>query len=205
MADKDKAPVEHHHHHDHSFKHYSKPANFGKIIGNRMAIFGTWGLIGYLGHFFLIIISINLYCDSDRLLSCNSEWKNGDERNSEIFDKALVLLAAYHLIEWVRIIMFLVTIILGQNLVFLYYVSGINTLFGLAAYIVTHVARFNEEGKACAEVQTYRAAFLTAEVIVFWLTFHIMSFPNFFLFVMKKENIQEAMKEKSGSDSEEEK
>lgn len=166
MADLDKPPAsEKDEHHENeklkamiaemmkkSYYEYSKPTNFAKIIQNRKAIFGTWGLIGYIGHFFLIIISINLYSDSDRLLSCNPEWINGDERNSEIYDKALVLLASYHIIEWVRIIMFLVTLILGQNLILLYYISSLNTLFGVAAYIVCHVARYNEEGRACEDV-----------------------------------------------------
>ena len=33
----------------HNFKFYSKSENMAKIIGNRKLIFGTWGLIGYIG------------------------------------------------------------------------------------------------------------------------------------------------------------
>ena len=33
----------------HNFKFYCKPENMAKIIGNRKLIFGTWGLIGYIG------------------------------------------------------------------------------------------------------------------------------------------------------------
>lgn len=98
--------------------------------------------------------------------------------------------------------MFLVTLILGQNLILLYYIGGINTLFGVAAYIVCHVARYNDEGKACEDVQTYRASFLTAEVIVFWTCFHIMSFPNALLKFMKRESVCEALIEESGSEEE---
>ena len=47
----------------------------------------------------------------------------------------------------------------------------------------------------------YRAQYLTAEVIVFWLTFHVMSFPNFFLLVFR-DKAKEAMNSKDGgSDS----
>ncbi len=138
-----------HPHEEHNFRFYSRPNNFAKLIGNKVSVFGTWGLIGYLGHFFLIIISINLYCDDDRLISCG-KYRDGDEENSKVYDTALVLLASYHLIEWVRIIGLLVTMILGQNLVLLYYITSLNTLFGIAAYIAAHVQRFNEDGKACA-------------------------------------------------------
>lgn len=164
-------------------------------------IFGTWGLIAYLAQFFLIIISINDYSDGERHLSCKAEWPKGDIRNSEVYDMALVLMASYHLIEWVRIIMFLITVVLGQNLIPIYYVTGLNTLFGIAAYIYVHATRFSDVGKYCADIQVTRGAFLLAEVIVFWTTFHILSFPNFFLFIMKKDNLESALK-KSDSDDE---
>ncbi len=55
---------------DPTFKTFCKPHNFAKILGNMKSVFGIWGLVGYFGHFFLIIIALNLYCDHDRLLSC---------------------------------------------------------------------------------------------------------------------------------------
>lgn len=76
----------------------------------------------------------------------------------------------------------------------IWYYGSINTIFGIIAYIYVHVQRFNEDGKMCADSQPGRAEFLLAEVIVFWLTFHIVSFPHFFLFVMKKDTLEEAVK-----------
>lgn len=104
-----------------------------------MAIFGTYGLIAYLGQFFLIIIGLNLYSDNDRLLSCKTEWQKGDLRNSGIYDLSLILVIAFHMIEWVRIIMFLVTIVLGVNLITIWYATSLNTIFGIIAYIYVHV------------------------------------------------------------------
>ena len=186
---------------EHNFRFYARPANYAKIIGNMKLIYGIWGFIAYIGQFFLIITAINLYSDGDRYLSCKPEWRRGDERNSEVYDTALVLLASYHLVEWVRVILFLVTLILGTNLLHVWYITSINTLFGIAAYCYAHSARYSDDGKACAENQVARAAFLTVEVILFWTTFHIMSFPQFFLMVLKKEKIEEALNKKE-SDSE---
>lgn len=190
---------------EHNFWFYSKPANFAKIIGNRKLVFGTWGLVGYLGQFLLIVAGLNAYSDNERKRSCSSS--NGlplDESNTNHYDVALALLCAYHIIEWVRMTMFLVTLILGQNLIHIWYASALNTLFGIAAYIVCHIYRFNEQGKMCAEKdrQYYRGAFLLCDVIVFWVTFHIMSFPHIFLF-LKKSYIEDALKEHNEEEEEE--
>jgi hypothetical protein len=58
----------------HNFRFYSRPDNMAKIIGNRKLIFGTWGLIGYIGQFILIVSVINVYSDFDRFIPC----KDGD-------------------------------------------------------------------------------------------------------------------------------
>ena len=185
---------------EHNFKYYCSPANFARIIGNRKLIFGIWGGLNYLGQFFLIITAINVYSDGDRFLSCKDEWRRGDPRNSEVYDTALILLASYHLVEWVRVIMFLVTLILGTNLMHVWYLTSINTLFGIAAYCVAHAARFSDDGYDCANEQVARGAFLLVEVILFWTTFHIMSFPQFFILIMKKDNLEDAMKVHNSDD-----
>ena len=99
---------------EHNFMFYCRPGNFSKIIGNRKLIFGTWGLIGYIGQFILIVAGLNVYSDNDRKRSCSSD--NGlplDEANTEHYDYALIMLCAYHIVEWVRMTLFLVTLVLG--------------------------------------------------------------------------------------------
>lgn len=76
----------------------------------------------------------------------------------------------------------------------IWYFSSLNTIFGIIAYIYVHAQRFSDDGKACADAQPARAQFLVAEVVIFWLVFHIASFPQFFLFVMKKSYIEDALK-----------
>jgi len=182
MADADKQQVDE----PHNFRFYSRPENMAKIIGNKKLIWGTWGLIGYIGQFILIVSTINVYSDHDRFKQCKIDELGTDpEDQSEVYDTALRLLASYHIIEWFRMTIFLVTLLLGQNFMPIWYFTGLNTLYGIAAYIYCHVARFSGYGKECAEEQEYRSYMLTVEVIVFWVTFHIMSFPQAFFLCLK--------------------
>ena len=102
---------------EHNFKFYCQSENFSKIIGNRKLIFGTWGLIGYIGQFILIVAVVNVYSDADRLLPCNIVGVDTTDGSgqSAVYDTALQLMASYHIIEWVRFTIFLVTLLLGQN------------------------------------------------------------------------------------------
>ena len=144
------------------FRFFCQPTNFTKVVSGRKAIFGSWTLVGYIGHFLLIVIGINLYCDHDRFSKCGKGEYKGDPRSAEVYDTALLMLAIYHLIEWARIITFGVCVVIGANLMHIYYVTALNTLYGIAAYCYAHSARFGTEGKECAEVQIYRARYLLA-------------------------------------------
>ena len=130
----------------HDFKFYSRPENMAKIIGNRKLIFGTWGLIGYIGQFILIVSVINVYSDNDRFNNCNIPELTTREEFSEVYDSALRVLGVYHIIEWVRMTIFLVTLLLGQNFMPIWYATSLNTLYGIAAYIYCHVVRFSGNG-----------------------------------------------------------
>lgn len=131
----------------HSYWHYMMPANFSKIISHSKAIFGIHTLIGYIGYFFLIVIGINLYSDHDRFKKCGGALFDGDEASSEVYDMAIMLLVIHHIIEWVRVIIFGVCVIIGANLMIVWYATSINTLFGIIVYCHAHAKRFNAEGR----------------------------------------------------------
>ena len=187
----------------HNFKFYSKSENMAKIIGNRKLIFGTWGLIGYIGQFILIVAVINVYSDKDRFLSCGIADLKTPADNAAVYDMALRLLGAYHIIEWVRMTIFLVTLLLGQNFMPIWYFTSLNTLYGIAVYIYVHVIRFSGNGKECAEEQEFRSHMLVSEVIVFWTTFHILSVPHIFFAFMSNENLDKALIEGEEEEGEE--
>lgn len=168
-------------------------------MSNRKLIFASYGFLGYIGQFLLVVSAINHFSDGERLHSCAG--KHGEEA-SRVYDTALSLLIIYHLIEWGRFILMLTTMFIGSNLMWIWYGLSLNTLFGVAAYIACHVYRFRASGKDCEDVQVYRAKFLVVEVIVFWVTFHIMSFPQLVMRLMGKQRLEAAMVEESGSDEE---
>ena len=126
-----------------SFRDYIKPLVFTKIVSNKKIIFASWGGIGYLGQFFLIISAINLFCDGDRLLRCGSSLTDPKADPSAVYDTAFVLLIIYHLIEWVRFTIWLVICFIGANLMPLWYALGLNTFYGIAAYCYAHSRRFS--------------------------------------------------------------
>ena len=99
----------------------------------------------------------------------------------------LLLLSIYHIVEWLRTTILLVVIFIGVNWIIVWYVTIINTLFGMIVYAFVHMAYFDEEGELCAEVQPHRAMWLMGEIIAFWVTYFFFAFPLnngivFFLF-----------------------
>jgi hypothetical protein len=198
----------------HNFRFYSRSENMAKIIGNRKLIFGLWGLIGYIGQFILIVSVINVYSDYDRFRPCKRDddtflfetekiLSPNNELSAAVYDMPLRLLGAYHIIEWFRMTIFLVTMLLGSNLMPLWYITSLNTVFGIAAYIACHIYRYAGNGVICAEEQEFRAAMLMAEVIVFWTSFHIMSCPQIIFFFMSNENLDSALVETEEEEGEE--
>ena len=81
-----------------------------------------------------------------------------------MYNDSLKLVLVFHLIEWVRIIMFCITMIMGTNMMQAWYFTAPNTIFGLIAYIYVHAQRLGDDGMACADYQPGRAQFLIAEV-----------------------------------------
>ena len=49
--------------------------------------------------------------------------------------------------------------------------TPINALFGVVVYVYAHIARFNANGVACAEVQPARAKLLVAQIIFFYVIY----------------------------------
>mmetsp|Transcript_15644 Transcript_15644/g.11385 ORF Transcript_15644/g.11385 Transcript_15644/m.11385 type:complete len:151 (+) Transcript_15644:253-705(+) len=111
---------------------------------------------------------------------------------SDVYDMALFLLAIYHLVEWFRFTIFLVAVFLRVNLIVFYYLLYLNTIYGFIVLLYTHAARFNEEGKLCEDKQEYRAIILVVDIIIFWITFIVMSFPQMFLKCMSAEKVERA-------------
>jgi hypothetical protein len=134
-----------------------------------------------------------VYSDEDRFVSCNIPGLTDRDEISKVYDTSLQLLGSYHIIEWVRMTLFLITLLLGQNFMLIWYVLGLNSLYGIATYIHVHATYFSGNGLQCREEQEFRANMLMAEVIVFWVTFLVLSIPHIFFLCMKAENLEDAI------------
>ena len=89
----------------------------------------------------------------------------------------LLMLAIWHMIEWIRTTVLLTVVCIGVNWTIFWYATMPNTLFGLVVYALVHMSYFDEDGKKCAEVQENRAQWLLVEIIGFWVLFFLFSFP----------------------------
>jgi hypothetical protein len=71
-------------------------------------------------------------------------------------DPAILMLGIFHITEWIRCTILLTVICLGVNLMQVWYVLGLNTIFGLVAFIYVHVVYFGDAAKGCAADQPTR-------------------------------------------------
>lgn len=156
----------------------------------------------YLAQFIGAVATINLYSDGDRLFKCAETGTLSDpEESSKVYDFPLLMIAIYHIIEWLRTTLLLTVSCIGINWSLGWYVTMPNTLYGIVAYAIVHMAYFSDDGKACKDVQESRAAWLFAEIICFWVLFFVYSFPFMFSICMGKDRA-DATLEKAKEDAE---
>ena len=114
---------------------------------------------------------INAYSDFDRFIPCKNndgsyifygelpllydpqKAMEANTYSTDAYDLPLLLLGIYHIIEWSRMTLFLTSVLLGSNFLRIWYATSLNTLFGIAAYITCHIARYSGNSTLCAEKQ----------------------------------------------------
>ena len=115
---------------------------------------GLW----YLANFIGAVAVINLYSDKDRLIPCDVTGLLAvPDEASKIFDLPLVMLAIWHIIEWIRTTVLLSIILIGVNWMTVWYFTMPNTLYGLITYAIVHMSYFSDDGKLCKDFQENRA------------------------------------------------
>ena len=67
-----------------------------------------------------------------------------------VYDTAILLMAIYHLIEWIKTTLILTVTCVGINLMYLYYPLILNQVYGVIAVIYTMITVFSEEGELCS-------------------------------------------------------
>lgn len=114
------------------------------------------------------------------------------------------MIAIYHIAEWLRATLLLLISCVGTNLTIIWYVTMLNSIYGLVAYVFLYVVYFSTEGQACAQAQTFRAQFMLAEVICFWVLFLPMIYPLFVLFICSKQSHEKILAKKAAEDEDDE-
>jgi hypothetical protein len=100
--------------------------------------------------------SSNFYSSSLRLnnvtatIDGSSKLFVGEEA-SAILDMAILITGIHHLIEWVRCTILLTVVCLGVNLMQIWYVSLVNTIFGMVGCIMCLMVINTPAGQACSE------------------------------------------------------
>lgn len=173
---------------------YFAPEDVTVIMNRKFKTFTAIVGVYYLLQFFASISAVNLYSDISRNGECS--WGPEDsktvvvgEEASAVMDTPILLLAIYHIVEWVRCTILLTVVCLGQNLMKVWYALMVNTLFGLCVFLYAHAVYFGEAATGCAPTQPTRYTWLMVEIILFWVTFFALSLPMMYLRFWKKESI----------------
>merc|ERR1712032_184387 len=88
----------------------------------------------FIGVYYIIqlagcIGTVNFYGDTDRFNLCGDG--DGPLAAAKVFDRAILMLAVYHLIEWIKTTFLLAVVCIGLNLMWIYYFFAWNTLYGV--------------------------------------------------------------------------
>ena len=148
------------------------------LLNNNKLIYGFWIGFWYLANFVGAVAVINLYSDVARLTPCETQGElSAPEEASKVYDLPLLLLAIWHMIEWIRTTVLLTVVCIGVKWMIFWYVTIPNVLYGLVAFALVHVTYFGEDGQACKDAQSDRSAWLLGEIIAFWVSFFLFVFP----------------------------
>ena len=180
---------------------YFEPAQIKTLITKRWIKFSSYIGVYYMFQLVGCVGVVNFYSDVDRFSQCKKDQTPVEA--AAVFDNALLLFAIFHLIEWIKTTLLLSVACVGLNLMWVYYISSINTIYGFVVTLITIITLMSEDGEACAEVQANRGWWLKAEVLFFILLFFLYPGPVLPLFGCTKEQHDEILnKGDDESDSE---
>lgn len=122
-----------------------------KLMNRNKKVFGFLILFEYLFQMVGYIAAANFYSDADRLTPCayTGELSNPDNASAQ-FDIALLLIGTFHMVSWLRCALLATIMLLSLDLMKIWYITMISTIFGLIAYVVIFLSYFSEAGEMCA-------------------------------------------------------
>ena len=173
-----------------SWSYYLHPDQVAPLMSRRLLVFGSYNLLYYLIQLTAAVGVVNFYCDIDRFNSCGGL---SPLDSASVYDKALLLLAIYHIIEWVKSTILLTVVFLGgvmRHLMYVWFLLELNTIFGIVCVVYSVLVRYSEDGEACAVSQPFRAQWLFVEIVGFVVLFFIYPGPILPLLFCSKQSHQ---------------
>jgi len=177
LLGKDKTEEEKVIYEEHPWPHYFGTTEVTKIIHKKFKCFSALIGIYYLVQFVCCVATASYYSDYERYNRCDYMGDKSLEEYTAVYDRPLLLLFVFHILEWLRTTTLLTSVCIGVNLVHVWYITILNSFFGLGVYIYVHTVRYNIDGVACAVTQEGRATWLLVEIILFWCLFFFFAFP----------------------------
>lgn len=129
-----------------SWKDYFHPKQMTPILTKRWKYTTGPIFLYYVIQFIFCVAGCNFYSDTTRDDTCelaDGSLLEGDAA-SKVYDTAIMLATIFHIIEWVRSTVLLCVTLLGANFLTVWYVTGVNSLLGLIAFIMVHLAYAGE-------------------------------------------------------------
>jgi hypothetical protein len=152
---------------------YMKPQFLFIILQKRWLGLSALSTLIYCVHLYFAIYGVNMYTDISRKRDCtngNDADKKWSEANTSVYQTAIGLCIAFHVIEWLRLLVVLSICWIGSDLTMLYYIPfSLNVVFGPVAMLVGIFTRFTGAGAECAESQHERALYLALQILCFVL------------------------------------
>ena len=115
-----------------NFTFYIKPSISYPIFTKNWGQFCAIAGFVYIFHFLWAIAGCNMYSDYTRLNPCN-EFMIPGESSSQHFDKAIMIVTIFHIIEWLRWALFITSALVEVNLIPIFYMLKLNIPFGFFA------------------------------------------------------------------------
>ena len=159
------------------FSFYLKTEHVTKILTANYVKFGLGFLVCYGITFTLMIRGVSSYSEIGDNMLCGG--LQTIEEAEAVFDNAILIITIYHLIEWLRWAILITVCFIGHDLIPIWYLTSVNTLFGVGAHVYG-IMTYTGADANCIEVQDYRSGFLFINMIS--IIFFILTVFPFFVF-----------------------
>lgn len=184
---------------------FFKPQTVTNIMHKKFLLFGAIAFLYYAVQFVCCVAACNFYSDATRNATCTVDGveKTGADA-SAIMDTAILLAGIWHIIEWIRTTILLTVILIGVNLMHVWYATAIASVYGFVSFIYLMAVYFGSEAAGCEANQPTRYQWLMVEMIFFFTLFFPFLAPMAIVRCFRREQLQELLNEEEEEEDDKE-